>query len=211
MKQKSILMAFCLCAGTVGVPAFAANGSVEQCDSATSVTKINIVEDETKVADIDESEACKTSIWEGTNDLNKEQVKEKIIIEKPMRPEPKPEPEKIFTAVEQKAQYPGGEAELMRWLGENIQYPAMAQKEGIQGRIVVQFVVEKDGSVGHVKIARGKHPALDAEAIRVTKSIDRKFIPAKQNGNIVRSWFTLPINFKLQEESSEQPTEQPAK
>ena len=74
----------------------------------------------------------------------------------------------------------------------------MAQEEGAQGRVVVQFVVEKDGRVGQAKIARGRHPELDKEAIRLVKSLP-KFIPGKNNGQSVRCWFTLPINFKLQQ------------
>lgn len=125
----------------------------------------------------------------------KEYVREKVIVEEIKKPEPKPEPEKIFTAVEQKAQYPGGEAELLKWISSNIQYPTMAQEEGIQGRVVVQFVEEKDGSISQVKVARGIHQLLDKEAVRVVKSIKEKFVPAKQNGNTVRSWFTLPVIF----------------
>jgi protein TonB len=123
----------------------------------------------------------------------------KDIIEEIKKPEPpKEEENKIFTAVEQKPQFPGGEAALMKWLSSNIQYPVMAQEEGAQGRVVVQFVVEKDGRVGQAKIARGRHPELDKEAIRLVKSLP-KFIPGKNNGQSVRCWFTLPINFKLQQ------------
>ena len=181
----------------------------ENVANEQQVTKIDIVEDnkfdekkEVKdMSEVQENEAQLGSqnVTEGTNDLNKEQVKEKVIVEEIKKPEPKPEPEKIFTAVEQKAQYPGGEAELLKWISSNIQYPTMAQEEGIQGRVVVQFVVEKDGSIGQVKVARGKHQLLDKEAVRVVKSIKKKFVPAKQNGNTVRSWFTLPVNFKLQQ------------
>lgn len=125
---------------------------------------------------------------------------------KPKEPEPEPvkapeppkEDNKIFTAVEQKAQYPGGEAQLLKDITANLQYPTMAAEEGVEGRVVVQFVVEKDGSIGQVKVARGKHPLLDKEAVRVVKTIKKKFTPGKQNGNSVRSWFTLPVTFKLQ-------------
>ncbi len=215
MKQKSILMAFCLCAGAVAFPGFAASGSAAQRNNVTQQyqsPKSTLSNDDDKVADIDESELSKTTILEGTSDLNKKQAKKRGYIQESTTPAPKPDnEEKIFTAVECKARYPEGDVELLRWIGENIQYPAIAQEEGIQGRVVIQFVVEKDGSVGLVKVAREKHPALDAEAVRVIKSIDTKFIPAKQNGTVVRSWYTLPINFKLKEESSEQQTQQPAK
>lgn len=70
----------------------------------------------------------------------------------------------------------------MKWIGESIEYPKSAQEEGVQGRIVVQFVIEKDGSIGEVKVVRGKHPDLDKEAVRVIKTIPVRFTPAKQNG-----------------------------
>ena len=181
----------------------------ENVANEQQVTKIDIVEDnkfdekkEVKdMSEVQENEAQLGSqnVTEGTNDLNKEQVKEKVVVEEIKKPEPKPEPEKIFTAVEQKAQYPGGEAELLKWIGANIQYPTMAQEEGVQGRVVVQFVVEKNGAIGQVKVVRGKHPDLDKEAVRVVKKIPKKFTPAKQNGQTVRSWFTLPVMFKLQQ------------
>ena len=113
------------------------------------------------------------------------------------KPSPNSAPEQIFTAVEQKAVYPGGDAALLQWVSSNIQYPTMAQEEGIEGRVYLKFVVEKDGSIGKVEVARGKHKELDAEAMRVVKKIPKKFTPAKQNGQAVRSWFTLPVTFKL--------------
>ena len=73
----------------------------------------------------------------------------------------------------------------------------MAMENGVQGRVVVQFVVTKDGSVGQVKVMRGKDPDLDKEAVRVVKSLPR-FIPGKMNGQAVNVWYTLPISFKLQ-------------
>ena len=105
--------------------------------------------------------------------------------------------DEIFTEVEQPASYSGGETALMNWLANNIQYPPLATEDGAQGRVVVQFVVEKDGRVGSVKIVRSVHPELDKEAVRVIKSIKTRFIPGKINGQPVRQWFTLPINFKL--------------
>lgn len=105
----------------------------------------------------------------------------------------------IFTTVERPAEYPGGVVALSQFLSANIQYPDLAAViGGIEGRVVVQFVVEKDGSISYIKIARGKHPLLDVEAARVVKSITEPFTPAMQNGKNVRYWFTLPLNFKLQ-------------
>ena len=95
-------------------------------------------------------------------------------------------------------QFPGGEAELMKYVANHIKYPTMAAENNIQGRVVVKFVVKKDGSVGEVQVLRGKDPDLDKEAVRVVRTLP-KFIPGKMNGQAVSVWFTLPINFKLQQ------------
>ena len=99
--------------------------------------------------------------------------------------------------VDQPASYPGGESALINWLANNIQYPPRAAEEGARGRVVVLFVVEKDGRVGYVEVFSGRHPELNKEAIRLIKSIKPNFIPGKINGQPVRQWFVLPINFKL--------------
>ena len=111
--------------------------------------------------------------------------------------EPEPEVEKPFEAVEQMPQFPGGEAELMKYISNNIKYPTMAMENNIQGRVVVQFVVTKSGKIGEVKVVRSKDPDLDKEAVRVVKSLPN-FIPGKMNGQAVNVWYTLPITFKLQ-------------
>ena len=107
------------------------------------------------------------------------------------------EENQVYTAPETKPQYPGGEAALMQYIASAIQYPTMAINANVQGRVVVQFIVEKDGRIGEVKVVRGQHPALDAEVVRAVKNIPEKFIPGKVNGKIVRCFFALPINFKL--------------
>lgn len=106
-------------------------------------------------------------------------------------------PDKIYVAVEESAKFPGGDAELYKFMAMNIRYPAEAVTKNIQGRVVTQFVVEKDGSVGEVKVIRGCSPELDKEAVRVVKKLP-KFIPGKMNGQPVRSWYTLPITFSMQ-------------
>lgn len=105
--------------------------------------------------------------------------------------------DRVFTSVEQMPTFPGGEAELFRYISSHIKYPEMAMANNVQGRVVVQFVVNKDGSIGEVKVARGQDPDLDREAVRVVKTLPR-FNPGKMNGQAVRVWYTLPINFKLQ-------------
>jgi protein TonB len=85
----------------------------------------------------------------------------------------------------------------MKWLGENISYPAAASEEGVEGRVTVQFIVEKDGTVSNVIVVRGKHPALDAEAVRVVKKMP-KWTPGRNNGQPVRVTYNLPVTFRLQ-------------
>lgn len=108
-----------------------------------------------------------------------------------------PEAEKVFDMVEQMPAFPGGQSELMSYLGKNIKYPTIAQENGTQGRVIIQFVVERDGSITDVRIARGVDPYLDKEAVRVVKSMP-KWIPGKQNGKAVRVKFTVPVMFRLQ-------------
>ena len=92
---------------------------------------------------------------------------------------------------------PGGQTELMAYLGKNIKYPTIAQENGTQGRVIIQFVVERDGSISDVHVARGVDPYLDKEAVRVVKSMP-KWLPGKQNGKAVRVKFTVPVMFRLQ-------------
>lgn len=102
----------------------------------------------------------------------------------------------VYTVVEKKPQFPGGEAELLRYISENLRYPEVAKNEKNQGRVVVQFVVKSDGSVGDVKIIRKVSDALDAEAARVIKSLPT-FTPGEMGGKPVSVWYTLPVTFKL--------------
>ena len=85
----------------------------------------------------------------------------------------------------------------MKWLGKNINYPEDCKKAGIQGRVIIQFVVDKDGSIKNPKVARGVHPSLDKEALRVISS-SPKWKPGKQKGEAVKVRYTIPVLFKLQ-------------
>jgi protein TonB len=105
--------------------------------------------------------------------------------------------EKIFEVVEQPASFPGGHAALMEWLGENIKYPVIAQENGIQGRVIIQFVVGRDGTIDDINVVRGVDPSLDREAVRLVGAMP-KWIPGKQGGTAVKVRFTLPIVFRLQ-------------
>lgn len=120
-------------------------------------------------------------------------VNEKVVDEVP----PAVEETKVFDVVEQMPQYKGGDAALMDYLNKSIKYPVIAEENGIQGRVVCTFVVERDGSITDVKVVRSVDPSLDKEAVRVLKAMP-KWIPGKQNGSAVRVKFTLPVTFKLQ-------------
>jgi len=100
-----------------------------------------------------------------------------------------------YTVVDEMPEFPDGDEALVKWIHENIRYPAEAKDRGLQGRVVVQFVVTKDGSVGKVKVMRSGGPAFDEEAVRVVKSLP-KFIPGKKAGEAVDVWWTLPVIFK---------------
>ncbi|MGE5429216.1 MAG: energy transducer TonB [Methylococcaceae bacterium] len=102
-----------------------------------------------------------------------------------------------YTIVEQMPEFPGGEAALRKYLAQNIKYPRIATENGVQGKVFVSFVVDKNGSIGTVKVVRGVDSALDAEAVRVVKAMPH-WIPGKQNGETVRVSYTIPINFVLE-------------
>lgn len=153
-------------------------------------------EDELKTQD--ELMSTKTAIGaldvKGNDDANGEVLKIKEAV---AQPEPKPEVEKVFDVVEQMPSFPGGPSALMEWLSNNVKYPVVAQENGVQGRVVVSFVVERDGSITDVKVVRGVDPSLDKEASRVVRAMPR-WIPGKQNGSAVRVKYNVPVAFRLQ-------------
>jgi len=108
-----------------------------------------------------------------------------------------PEEKKIFTVVEENPQFPGGESAMYKYLAEVISYPEEAKELGIQGRVFVNFLIETDGSVTHVKVLRGIGGGCDEEAIRVVRNMPG-WKPGKQRGIPVRVSFNLPIKFTLQ-------------
>lgn len=130
------------------------------------------------------------------NDENGEVLKAKeVIATEPVKP--KEEENKVFDVVEQMPSYPGGMGALMQYLSSHIKYPVIAEENGIQGRVICTFVVERDGSITDVRIAKSVDPSLDKEAMRVVSSMP-KWIPGKQNGSAVRVKYTLPVTFRLQ-------------
>jgi len=104
---------------------------------------------------------------------------------------------KVFDVVEQMPSFPGGQAALFQWLSNNIKYPVVAEKNGVQGRVIVTFVVERDGSITDVRVVKSVDPSLDKEAVRVTKAMPH-WIPGKQKGDAVRVKYTMPVTFRLQ-------------
>lgn len=102
----------------------------------------------------------------------------------------------VFDVVEVMPQFPGGQIAMLQYLMKNIKYPEQAVKEGIQGRVTVRFIVEKDGSISDVKPVLSVHPLLNKEAVRVVESMP-KWTPGKHNGKPVRVRFNLPVMFKL--------------
>ena len=177
----------------------------EEILNTVKSSEIKIVDDKDVTEDIKSQDDLKqddraigqSNFDEGTDDINVvREHKDEVIVEE-KKPEPPKDENKVFTAVEQMPAFPGGEAALMKWISDHIRYPSIAQENNIQGRVTVQFVVTKNGSIGEVKVVRSKDPDLDKEAVRVVKSLP-KFQPGKMNGQPVNVWYTLPINFKLQ-------------
>jgi len=104
--------------------------------------------------------------------------------------------DEFFMVVENMPEFPGGDLGLMKYIQKNVKYPAIAKEYNITGKVYVSFIVDKSGSVTNVKIVRGVDKNLDAEALRVVKSLP-KYKPGKQRGKAVRVMFTIPINFTL--------------
>ncbi len=131
----------------------------------------------------------------GNDEAAGEVLKAKEVIAQPEPP--KEEETKVFDVVEQMPSFPGGPSALMQYLASNIKYPVVAEENGVQGRVIVTFVVEKDGSITDVRVVKSVDPSLDKEATRVVKSMP-KWIPGKQNGSAVRVKYTVPVTFRLQ-------------
>ena len=134
-----------------------------------------------------------------TIEVTTEETETEVVIAAPVEaPVEEEEEEVVFVVVESMPEFPGGQQALFKYLSENVKYPVIAQENGIQGRVICQFVVNKDGSIVEVEVVRsGGDPSLDKEAIRVIKSMP-KWKPGKQRGKAVRVKYTVPVNFKLQ-------------
>ena len=170
--------------------------------TAPVIKKDELVKEENQVKQmdkLDEKVAVGTENKEGVKDRTIEAVRSDIAtVAPPPPPAPKPEVStKVFDVVEEMPSFPGGNGALMSYLASNIKYPVVAQENGVQGRVIVSFVVERDGSISDVRVARSVDPSLDREAQRVVKSMPR-WKPGKQNGSAVRVKYTVPVVFRLQ-------------
>ena len=155
-------------------------------------------EDEIKLDEVQKSDkAVGAFTVEGNDEVGGAVLKAKEDIAAPEPPKHVVEETKIFTVVEQMPMFPGGDPALMRYLSTNIHYPTVAAENGVQGRVVVGFVVERDGSITDVNVLRSVDPSLDREAMRVVKSMPR-WQPGKQNGSAVRVKYQVPVSFRLQ-------------
>lgn len=170
--------------------------------TAPVIKKDELVKEENQVKQmdkLDDKAAVGTENKEGVKDRTVEAVRNDIAVAAPPPP-PAPKPEvatKVFDVVEEMPSFPGGQGALMSYLASNIKYPVVAQENGVKGRVIVSFVVERDGSISDVRVARSVDPSLDREAQRVVKSMPR-WKPGKQNGSAVRVKYTVPVVFRLQ-------------
>ena len=151
------------------------------------VEVLNIVDDDIEIEDeleIEDSEADDNTIVDVAPIIStpeEEEVEEKI----------------FFNIIEEPAEFPGGDRALMNYLNTHVKYPVIAQENGIQGKVYLKFVIDEQGNVTNVQIARGVESSLDAEAVRVIKSLP-KFKPGRQRGRAVKVYYSSVINFKLQ-------------
>ena len=167
--------------------------------TAPVIKKDEDVKPEEEMKNQDDLQKTKTTIGafnvQGNDEVGGEVLKAKEEIAQPEPP--KEEENKVFDVVEEQPSFPGGQGALMQWLSDNIKYPVIAAENGVQGRVTVQFVVSKTGSISDVKVVRGVDPSLDREAVRVVSQMP-KWTPGRQNGTTVNVRYTLPVTFRLQ-------------
>ena len=152
-----------------------------------AVTKAEIIEIVEDDADIEEDIMASTEDQAEWVDLNEYDVVEV---------EPEPEEEAPFMVVEDMPEFPGGTAALLEYLRKNIKYPAICRENNIQGRVIVSFVVTKDGAIVDPEVVKSVNPSLDKEAVRVISTMPN-WKPGMQRGKAVRVKYTVPVNFRL--------------
>lgn len=148
------------------------------------VEVLNIVDDDTEIEDeleIEDTEADEETVVEVA----------------PVVEEEEEESAEVFFIVEEMPEFPGGDLALRKYIAKSIKYPVIAQENGIQGKVYVNFVVNEKGKVTQARIARGVDPAIDKEALRVVNTLPQ-WKPGKQRGKAVKVSYTVPINFVLQ-------------
>ncbi len=152
------------------------------------VTEKEVVEEEPMptIEEIKENETGAVAV-EGTGE---------VVFEEPVAEVAENDDDKVFYAVEQQAEFPGGFAAMSKFLSKNIKYPASAKRMGVEGKVYVKFIVDKEGGISTIEIVKGINADLDKEAVRVIKLMP-PWKPGKQNGRAVKSQFVLPVNFKL--------------
>ena len=149
------------------------------------IEEIKIVEDDVETEDVDfSSEDKKNEVVE---------IKQVIIEEE----EEEEEIEEVFMVVEEMPEFPGGMAKLMKYFSDNVRYPVVAAENGIQGRVICQFTVWKDGTIRDIVVVRGVDKSLDKEAVRLIENMPN-WKPGKQRGKAVACKYTVPVSFRLQ-------------
>ena len=167
--------------------------------TAPVIKKDNEVKEEDQI-DLEKVEKSNAAVGtfevQGNDEVAGTVLKDKEEIKAPEPPKQQVDENKVFDVVEQMPTFPGGMGALQQWLHDNVHYPVIAMENGVQGRVTVQFVVEKDGSITDVKVAKPVDPSLDKEAVRAVKSMPH-WIPGKQNGSSVRVKYMVPVVFKM--------------
>lgn len=177
----------------------------EEVANSIQNTEVDIVKDEEVVNEVKNQDELRednramgaVDVSDGVDDLTKQTVKEEVVIKEEVVEKPKEDIIYNTANVQQQPEFPGGDAAMYKWLGENIQYPAAAAEEGVSGRVTVEFIVSKTGAIENVRVVRGRHPALDKEAIRVVSKMP-KWNPGRNNGQAVKVTYILPVTFRLQ-------------
>lgn len=177
----------------------------EEVANSLQNTEIEIVKDEDVKNEVKTQEETRddnraigaVDVSDGVDDFTKQTVKEEVVIVE-KKPEPKPVDDVIYNTanVQQQPEFPGGQEAMYKWIGEHLQYPAAAAEEGASGKVTIEFVVSKTGAIENAKVIRGRHPALDKEALRVVKAMP-KWNPGRNNGQPVKVTYILPVQFKL--------------
>lgn len=176
----------------VTIRTYTKRGIVTAVESYLMTSKIDEI---TAINLLDTSQLIKDGYSRNYNEEGK-MINEAFYNNGSLNPVPKDE-STVFVLVEEMPEFPGSKNALRNFIGQNVIYPIIAAENGIQGKVFVTFVVDKDGSVSNTKITRGVDPSLDQEAMRVVNYLP-KWKPGKQKGKPVRVSYTVPINFQLQ-------------